>query len=47
MVSSALTNDPTVFLLRPISAGFILATVLILVLMAAPAVRRRRSEIAD
>jgi TctA family transporter len=40
-------GDPTVFILRPISAGFILATVLILALMAAPAVRRRRHEIAD
>jgi TctA family transporter len=40
-------GDPTVFLLRPISAGFILATVLILAVMAAPAVRRRRKEIAD
>jgi TctA family transporter len=40
-------GDPTVFILRPISAGFILATVLILAFMAAPAVRRRRHEIAD
>ncbi len=38
-------GDPSVFLRRPISLAFIIATVLILVLMAAPAVRERRGEI--
>jgi TctA family transporter len=40
-------GDPTVFLTRPISLSFIIATVLILVIMVAPAVRRRRTEITD
>ncbi len=35
-------GDPSVFVRRPISLGFIVATVLILLLMAAPAVRKRR-----
>jgi TctA family transporter len=34
-----------VFLTRPISLGFIIATVLIVIVMAAPAIRRRRGEI--
>ncbi|HWA38054.1 MAG TPA: tripartite tricarboxylate transporter permease [Burkholderiales bacterium] len=38
-------GDPTVFLTRPISAGFIIASVLVLVLLALPALRRRREEI--
>jgi len=40
-------GDPSVFLTRPISLGFIIATVLILVVMALPAVRKRRSQITD
>jgi putative tricarboxylic transport membrane protein len=40
-------GDPSVFLTRPISLGFIIATVLILLLMIAPAVRKRRDEIAS
>jgi putative tricarboxylic transport membrane protein len=40
-------GDPTVFLLRPISLGFIIATVLILVVMVVPAVRKRREAIAE
>jgi TctA family transporter len=36
-----------VFVTRPISAAFIVATVLILVVMVVPAVRERRAEIAD
>jgi putative tricarboxylic transport membrane protein len=35
-------GDPSVFVTRPISLGFIVATVLILILVAAPAVSRRR-----
>jgi putative tricarboxylic transport membrane protein len=40
-------GDPTVFVTRPISATFIVATVLILVVMVMPAVRARRMQIAD
>ena len=40
-------GDPSVFVTRPISLGFIIATVLILIVMVAPAVRKRRKEIAD
>jgi len=38
-------GDPSVFLRRPISLGFLVATVLILIVIAAPAVRARRSHI--
>ena len=40
-------GDPTVFFTRPISLAFVIATILILVVMIAPAVRRRREEITD
>jgi TctA family transporter len=40
-------GDPSVFVRRPISLAFILATVLILLVMVLPAMRRRRLEIAD
>ena len=40
-------GDPTVFVTRPISLVFIIATVLILLLMVVPAIRRRREVIAD
>jgi TctA family transporter len=39
-------GDPSVFLRRPISLGFLVATVLILILVMAPAVRRRRAALA-
>ena len=39
-------GDPSVFFTRPISLAFIIATVLILVVMIAPAVRKRRVDIA-
>jgi TctA family transporter len=38
-------GDPSVFVTHPISLGFILATVLILIVMVLPAVRVRRGEI--
>ena len=38
-------GDPTVFLTRPISLLFIIITVLILVVMVLPAVRKRRGDI--
>jgi TctA family transporter len=34
-------GDPSVFVTRPISLGFIVATLLILIVMAAPAARKR------
>ena len=39
-------GDPSLFFTRPISLGFLIATALILVLMALPAVHKRREEIA-
>jgi TctA family transporter len=39
-------GNPSVFFTRPISLGFLIATFLILVVMVAPAVRRRRVEVA-
>ena len=38
-------GDPTVFLTRPISAGFLIAATLVLVLLALPALRRRREAV--
>jgi putative tricarboxylic transport membrane protein len=40
-------GDASVFVTRPISLAFIVATMLILVVMVLPAVRQRRLEIAD
>ena len=40
-------GDATVFVTRPISLAFIIATVLILVVMVLPAVRKRRENITD
>ena len=40
-------GDPSVFLTRPISLVFILASALILLILVMPAVRRRRLEVAD
>ena len=38
-------GDPTVFFTRPISAGFLIATILLLVIMILPAVRKKREEV--
>jgi TctA family transporter len=38
-------GDPTVFLTRPISAGFLIASVVVLVLLALPVLRRRREQV--
>jgi TctA family transporter len=38
-------GDPTVFITRPISLGFIIATILIVIVMMAPAMRKRRGDI--
>ena len=40
-------GDPSVFITRPLSLAFIVATVLILLVMVVPAVRERKREIAD
>ncbi len=40
-------GDPTVFVTRPLSLVFIIATVLILIVMVLPTVRQRRGEITD
>ena len=40
-------GDPSVFFTRPISLGFLIATVLILLVMIIPAIRRRRLEVAS
>ncbi|HEV7394370.1 MAG TPA: tripartite tricarboxylate transporter permease [Burkholderiales bacterium] len=40
-------GDATVFLTRPISLGFVIATVLIIVVMGLPAIRSRREQITD
>jgi putative tricarboxylic transport membrane protein len=40
-------GDPSVFVTRPLSLAFIIATVLILLVMVVPAVRERKREIAD
>jgi putative tricarboxylic transport membrane protein len=40
-------GDPTVFFTRPISLGFMIATVLIIVIMVLPAVKARRAQITD
>ena len=40
-------GDPTVLLSRPLSLAFIIATVLILVVIVVPAVRKRRADITD
>src|SRR5690242_17038005 len=39
-------GDPSVFVTRPISLAFLIATLLILIVIVLPAVRSRRSEIA-
>jgi putative tricarboxylic transport membrane protein len=38
-------GDPSVFLTRPISAGFIIAAALVLVLLALPVLRRKRAAV--
>ena len=38
-------GDPSVFLTRPISAGFLIASAVVLLLLALPALRRRREQV--
>jgi putative tricarboxylic transport membrane protein len=40
-------GDATVFVTRPISCGFVIATVLIIIVMGLPAIRARREQITD
>jgi TctA family transporter len=40
-------GDATVFVTRPISLGFVIATVLIIIVMGLPAIRARREQITD
>jgi TctA family transporter len=40
-------GDPTVFVTRPISLGFMIVTALILIIMVLPAVRAKREAITD
>jgi TctA family transporter len=40
-------GDPTVFVTRPISASFMAMTLIILIIMGLPAIRRRRDSITD
>ena len=40
-------GDPLVFVTRPISLAFVIATILIVIVMVVPAVRKRRSDITD
>jgi len=37
-------GDPTTFITKPISAGFIIASVILLVIVALPAIRKKRDE---
>ncbi|HEX6320834.1 MAG TPA: tripartite tricarboxylate transporter permease, partial [Burkholderiales bacterium] len=38
-------GDPTVFITKPISAGFIVASLILLVIVALPALRKKRQEV--
>ena len=38
-------GDPMVFITKPISAGFIIASVILLVIVALPAIRKKREEV--
>jgi len=40
-------GDPSVFVTRPISLGFVIATLLILIVMALPVIRAKRTAITD
>jgi len=37
-------GDPTTFVTKPISAGFIIASVILLLIVALPAIRKKRDE---
>jgi TctA family transporter len=37
-------GDPSTFITKPISAGFIIASVILLAIVALPAIRKKREE---
>ena len=37
-------GDPLVFFQKPISAGFLIASIILLVIIALPAIRKKREE---
>ena len=40
-------GDPSVFVTRPISAGFLIATFLLLAIMILPAIRKKREQVLE
>jgi TctA family transporter len=38
-------GDPSTFITKPISAGFIIASLILLVIVALPAIRKKRDEV--
>jgi TctA family transporter len=40
-------GDRLIFVTRPINLAFVIATILTVILMVAPAVRKRRSDLTD
>jgi len=38
-------GDPTIFFTKPISAGFLIAALVLLVIVLAPAIRKKREEV--
>jgi TctA family transporter len=38
-------GDPSTFITKPISAGFIIASVILLIVVALPAIRQKREEV--
>jgi putative tricarboxylic transport membrane protein len=40
-------GDPTVFFTRPISAGFLAATAILLAIMLLPKLRKKREEVVE
>jgi TctA family transporter len=38
-------GDPTVFFTKPISCGFMVASLILLVIVALPAIRKKREEV--
>jgi TctA family transporter len=38
-------GDPSTFVTKPISAGFIIASIILLLIVALPAMRKKREEV--
>jgi TctA family transporter len=45
-IAFSCATNPTVLVTRPISLAFIIITAIVLVVMVAPAIKKRRGEIA-